>query len=270
MAHPHRFKGAAMNDFSPAWPAPGRTPPPGRMGQAMLRLVAQSAAVAAVHALSARVRLVSLRSGAFRDLVTVPGDKLQVAVGGLAFRTFTPVRPAGAGDALDVIAYLHGGATPGAKWLAAAHAGDACHVRGPRRSLDVGAIHRSTVFFGDETSIGLAAALCATPLGGLDTHFVLEVDDPADTRRALDALAQRGLGRLGTAQLVKRRGVDEHLAEVEDVLARHARADAYRQYVLSGHACSIRRLSRALRGLGVDRRQVTAKAHWSPGKVGLD
>jgi len=243
---------------------------PGPLGQAMLRLVSEAATVVSVRALSVRLRLVTLRAATFRDAVLVPGDKLQLRVAGLAFRTFTPLRLSGPDDALCVVAYLHGGATPGAKWLAAAHAGEPCHVRGPRRSLDVGAIHRSTVFFGDETSIGLAAALCGTPLGGLDTHFVFEVDEPDDTRRALGGLAAAGPARLRGAQLVKRMRGDAHLAEVEAVLARHAGADAYRQYVLSGHACSIRRLARTLRRLGVRPSQMLTKAYWSPGKVGLD
>ena len=243
---------------------------PGPLGQAVLRLVAEAATVASLRALSVRLRLVTLRAAAFREAVHVPGDKLQLRVAGLAFRTFTPIRLAGADDALSVVAYLHGGATPGAKWLAAAQPGEACHVRGPRRSLDVGAIHRSTVFFGDETSIGLAAALCGTPLGGLDTHFVFEVDEPDDTRRALEALADAGPARLRGAQLVKRARGDAHLAEVEAALARHAAADAYRQYVLSGHAGSIQRLVRGLRRQGVRPSQMLTKAYWSPGKIGLD
>ncbi len=258
-----------MTSSSPTLPA-ARPEPPGLLGQAMLGLVAETASVAAVRALSARMRLVTLRSPAFRGRVGVPGDKLQLCVAGISFRTFTPLRLAHGDDAIDLVATLHGGATPAAKWLAAARAGDACHVRGPRRSLDVGALDRSTVFFGDETSIGLAAALCATPLGGLDTHFVLEVDDPADARRALDALAALGPARLRAAQLVKRRPGDAHLEEVWDVLARHAGADAYRQYVLSGHARSIQCLVRSLRRAGVKPSQMMAKAYWSPGKIGLD
>jgi len=253
---------------SSAW-APPAPPPPGPFGQAMLRLVSEPATVTGVRALSARLRLVTLRAGAFRTHVDVPGDKLQVRVEGLAFRTFTALRLSG-GDALEFVSYLHGGATPGAKWLAAVRAGDACHVRGPRRSLDVGAIARSTVFFGDETGIGLAAALCSTPLGGLDTHFVLEVDDPADTRRGLEALAALGPARLRQAQLVKRQVGDAHLAEVEEALARHARADAYRHFVLCGSAPAIQRMVRTLRRLGVAREHLQAKAYWAPGKVGLD
>ena len=255
---------------TPGAPRAASAEAPGLLGHALLKLVSQAAEVSAVRALSARVRLVTLRSAAFRTRAAVPGDKLQLRVAGMSFRTFTPLRLTGEADALDLVGYLHGGATPAAKWLADARRGQACHVLGPRRSMDLAAIQRSTVFFGDETTIGLAAALCTLPLGGLDTHFVLEVDDAEDTRRALGALAALGLGRLGQVQLVERRVDGAHLGEVEDVLARHAGADAYRHFVLGGHARSIQRLVRALRSAGVAPQRMLSKAYWAPGKVGLD
>ena len=243
---------------------------PGLLGHALLKLVSQPASVASVRALSVRLRLVTLRSPAFRTLVAAPGDKLQLRVAGMSFRTYTPLRLTGDADALDFVGCLHGGATPAAKWLADARAGDACHVRGPRRSMDLAAIRQSTVFFGDETAIGLAAALCTLPLGGLDTHFVLEVDDADDTRRALGALAGLGLDRLRQAQLVQRRVDGAHLDEVEEIFARLAGADAFRHFVLAGHARSIQRLVRVLRHAGVAPARMLAKAYWAPGKVGLD
>ena len=238
---------------------------PGRLGQTMLKLLTQRAAVSAVHVLSERFRLVSLRAEAFRLHVRVPGDKAQIRVAGMSFRTFTPFR-LGGDDTIDVLGYLHG-ATPAADWAAAVAPGDACHVMGPRRSLDLGAIDRSTVFFGDETSIGLAMALCDTPLGGLDTHFIFEVNDVPETRTVLDAL---GRGMLRNATLVERRDADAHLEDIASTLSRYALADSYRQYVFSGKAPSIQRLTRGLKQVGAKPSQMIVKAYWAPGKVGLD
>jgi len=222
---------------------------PGLFGQAVLRLVAHETRVAAVHALSPRLRLVSLRSEAWRGVAHLPGDKVQVRVDGLAFRTFTPFRLA-AGD-----------------WLASVAPGDRCHVRGPRRSMDLAAIDRSTVFVGDETSLGLALALCGTPLGGLDTHFIFEVDDAAEVRGVLEAM---GRGMLQHAWLVERRPDGSHLADVEATLRRYAGADSFRQYVLSGRSLTLQRLQRALREAGAKPSQILAKAYWAPGKIALD
>jgi NADPH-dependent ferric siderophore reductase len=239
---------------------------PGLFGQAVLKVLTHETRVDAVHALSPRFRLVSLRSDALRRVARTPGDKVQVRVGGMAFRTFTPFRTGGGDDALELLGYAHGGA-PAARWLLSVAPGDRCHVLGPRRSLDLAAIDRSTVFVGDETSLGLALALCGTPLGGLDTHFIFEVDDVAEVRGVLEAI---GRGMLQHAWLVERRADAGHLVEVEAALARYAGADAYRQYVLSGQSLTIQRLQRTLKREGARPSQMLVKAYWAPGRIALD
>ena len=243
-----------------------RHPDPGLIGQAVLRLMTHDTCVDAVHALSPRFRLVSLRSEALRRVAHVPGDKVQVRVGGMAFRTFTPLRRGEGDDSLELLGYVHGSA-PAARWLGSVAAGDRCHVMGPRRSMDLAAIDRSTVFVGDETSLGLALALCGTPLGGLDTHFVFEVNDAAEVRGVLEVM---GRGMLQHAWLVERRADGAHLADVEAALVRYARADSFRQFVLSGQSLTIARLQRALKGAGAKPSQMLNKAYWAPGKIALD
>ena len=239
---------------------------PGLFGQAVLRLMTHETRVDAVHVLSPRFRLVSLRSDALRRVAHVPGDKVQVRVAGMAFRTFTPFRLGEGDDSLELLGFIHGGA-PAARWLAGVAPGDRCHVLGPRRSMDLAAIDRSTVFVGDETSVGLAVALCGTPLGGLDTHFIFEVDDAAEVRAVLESM---GRGMLQHAWLVERRPDGAHLADIESALVRYARADSFRQYVLSGRSLSIQRLQRTLKGAGAKPSQMLVKAHWAPGKTALD
>jgi NADPH-dependent ferric siderophore reductase len=239
---------------------------PGVFGQAVLRLLTHETSVDAVHVLSPHFRLVSLRSDAFRRLAHVPGDKVQVRVGGMAFRTYTPFRMGEGDDSLGLLGYVHGSA-PAARWLGAVAPGDRCHVMGPRRSMDLPAIDCSTVFVGDETSLGLALALCGTPLGGLDTHFIFEVGNAAEVRTVLEAM---GRGMLQHAWLVERRPDGAHLADVETVLARYAAADAFRQYVLSGQSLAIQRLQRTLKEAGAKPSQMLVKAYWAPGKTALD
>ena len=239
---------------------------PGRIGQAVLRLLAEVVTVESVHVLSPRLRLLALRGEALRASAHVPGDKIQVRVGGMAFRTYTPIRRDLADDTLELLAHVHGPG-PAARWLESVAPGDACHVLGPRRSLDLAAIERSTVFFGDETSLGLALALCTTELGGLDTHFILEVGDVAEVRAVLASL---GHGMLRHAWLVERRPDDGHLAEVEAALTRYAKADAWRHYVLSGRAAALQRATKTLRRAGTRPAQMQVKAYWAPGKTALD
>lgn len=239
---------------------------PGLVGHVVLRLMTQATRVDAVHVLSPRFRLLSLRHDVPGRVPHRPGDKVQLRIARMAFRTFTPFRLDAAEGAFGLLGYAHGG-TPASRWLQSVAPGDRCHVRGPRRSMDLAAIDRSTVFVGDETSLGLALALCGTPLGGVDTHFIFEVSDAAEVRSVLQAL---GHGMLQHAWLVERRADGTHLAEVETALARYAGADSFRQYVLSGHSATIQRLQRSLRGAGAKPSQMFVKAYWAAGKIALD
>ena len=239
---------------------------PGLIESALLKLMASEIRVAAVHALSPRFRLVSLRGEALRRAPHVPGDKVQVRVAGMAFRTFTPFRLGEDDDTIDVLGFVRD-ASPAGDWLGEVAPGDRCHVLGPRRSMNLAAIDRSTVFVGDETSLGLALALCDTPLGGLDTHFIFEVADAVEVRGVLEAM---GRGMLHHASLVQRRPGGTHLAEVDAALARYAGADSYRQYVLSGQSLTIQRLQRVLKSSGARPSQILSKAYWAPGKIALD
>jgi ferric-chelate reductase (NADPH) len=255
-----------MNSPATTLREPVRRAEPGLFGQAVLKLMTHDTRVDAVHALSPRFRLVSLRSEALRRVAHVPGDKVQVRVAGMAFRTFTPFRLGEGDDSIALLGYEHGDALA-AQWLGHVAPGDRCQVLGPRRSLDLAAIDRSTVFFGDETSLGLALALCGTPLGGLDTHFIFEVDDAVEVRSVLDAM---GRGMLQHAWLVERQAGGGHLEPVEAALARYAGADSFRQYVLSGPSLSVQRLHRGLKAAGVRPAQTLVKAFWAPGKTALD
>jgi hypothetical protein len=77
-------------------------------------------------------------------------------------------------------------------------------------------------------------------------------------------------GMLHHAWLVERRPDGAHLAEIESALVRYARADSFRQYVLSGQSLAIQRLLRTLKGAGAKASQMLVKAYWAPGKTALD
>jgi NADPH-dependent ferric siderophore reductase len=91
---------------------------------------------------------------------------------------------------------------------------------------------------------------------------MFETADVAESRRALEAVG------LGEARLIARSVGDAHLAAVEAEMLRLAAGGA--QFVLTGKASSIQRISRALKAAGVASSQIKAKAYWAPGKAGLD
>ena len=73
---------------------------------------------------------------------------------------------------------------------------------------------------------------------------------------------------VGQALLVERTANDTHLASAEAEVFRLAGDGAH--FILTGKASSIQRVFRALKAAGVASSRMTTKAHWAPGKIGLD
>lgn len=233
---------------------------PGRLSRALLRLLMKQARVTAAEPIAEKFRLITLESPEFRELAWIPGQKVQIAMGSaFVARTFTPIDWDAAAGRTRILGYAHGNG-PGSSWVCDVKPGDSCDIFGPRASLDVGNTDRRVVL-GDETSIGLAAALGRhAPESPL--QCLLEMNAPANARDALAALG------LDAVELFERTDNDTHLAEIERRLPALAAAGA--TFALTGKASSIQRLRRALKGLGVPAARLATKPYWAPGKTGLD
>ena len=237
--------------------------PAGRIETALTRLFLKSAKVVEVRVLDERFRLVTLSDESLRHVKWTPGQKLQIALGGWAYRTYTPLSWDTEQGTTQLLLFLHGD-TPGAAWGRALQVGDACTLLGPRDSLDLNALDRPALLFGDETSIALAHTLRFTPRGAENVRVVLEVGSKE--------LAARILLQLGIANsdLVERKPDDSHLAEVEELVGARLQEQSIRSCALTGKASSIQRLNKRLRALGLSGRELRTRAYWAPGKVGLD
>ncbi|MCP3369465.1 siderophore-interacting protein [Bradyrhizobium cajani] len=219
------------------------------------------ARVATVKTLSPHFRLVGLEGDALKDVAWTAGQKIQVAMGaGLSARTYTPMSWDAGGGRTRLLAFAHGEG-PGSRWASALREGESCQFFGPRRSLELVGLEAPVILFGDETSFGLAAALRDSLQAGGALHM-FETTDVAESQRVLDAV------NLGAARLIPRSADDAHLAAVEAEMLRLAANGA--QFVLTGKASSIQRISRALKAAGVASSRMRTKAYWAPGKTGLD
>ena len=236
---------------------------PGRLEGAINRLFMKSATVREARQLGEDFRLVTLSGESLRGGRWAPGQKVQVALGGWAYRTFTPISWDAAEGSTQLLLFLHGEA-PAARWGRALKEGDACTLFGPRDSLDVNALGRPALLFGDETSIGLAYALRSTPHGAGGVRVVLEVTSKLVAEQVIEQLG------IANVDLVERKPDDLHLSEVEAVIVDHLRSHEIKSVALSGKAPSIQRLNKRLRALGVSGLQIRTRAYWAPGKIGLD
>jgi ferric-chelate reductase (NADPH) len=235
----------------------------GRLEGAISRLLTKSATVQEARTVADGFRLLTMSGDALKNVSWIPGQKVQLMLGGWTQRTYTPLSWDAANGATKLLAYIHG-ASPASDWAATLSGGEPCAIFGPRGSLDLTALGRPSVLFGDETSFGLAHALRHTSDGARGVHLLLEVSTPHAARAALDSID------VSAAELIPRQPADAHLAEVERRVTRLLESERPRNWVLTGKASSIARLSKRLRQLGVPRRQIQAKAYWAPGKVGLD
>jgi ferric-chelate reductase (NADPH) len=133
-----------------------------------------------------------------------------------------------------------------------------------RHSVDLNALERPALLFGDETSFALAHAMRFTANGSADVRMVFEATSKKISEKVL---AQLGIANV---DVVERTSDDSHLSEIEWVAVDHLQARSITSCALSGKASSIQRLNKRLRSLSLSSRQIRTRAYWAPGKEGLD
>jgi NADPH-dependent ferric siderophore reductase len=242
--------------------SPHRVAPkvPGRLGQAVIRLLMKRATVTASEQLAERFRLITLEGPALEGVGWAPGQKIQIAMGSaFTSRTYTPIEWNAATGRACILGYVHGEG-PGSAWLRDVAPHDMCDIFGPRSSLDPARTAGPLAIFGDETSIGLAYALAQGRNGRVAGCF-----EVADVRSCREVMAQL---KLGDFALIGRDAHDAHLPEIEGRLAKLAATGA--SFVLTGKAGTIQRLRQELKRLAVPASRIATKAYWAPGKSGLD
>ncbi|MET0534694.1 MAG: siderophore-interacting protein [Steroidobacter sp.] len=207
-------------------------------------------------------RILTLGGESLRDVTWTPGDKIQIQLGGWVQRTYTPMDWDAENGLTRILVYMHADA-PGTRWARALSEGDTCVIFGPRKSIDRSQLRGPVIFFGDETSLGVATALfnhASSPAA----QMLFEVSTIADAKPVVEQL------RLNDAHLCARIENDRHFAELETYMSAFLQDHATADIVLTGKATSIQHITRLLRqrAIGAVRRQ--SKAYWAPGKTGLD
>lgn len=213
-----------------------------------------------IETLTPHFKRIELEAMSDKNVLGRPGDKLQVRVDAWTFRTFTPLSDAAMGAPANpkrthLVCFQHG-ANDGLaeRFINSLSVGDTFEVFGPRASLPLTELEGPLSLFGDETSVAVAAALCAHDP---TARVVLESRVAEETRTVL--------ARIGvtTATVVERAAGDAHLQAVCDSLGA-----SERKLVFTGKASSIQAV-RTL--LAKDKpRILKTKAYWAPGKRGLD
>jgi NADPH-dependent ferric siderophore reductase len=233
------------------------------LSSAVEKLIFRPATITGVEAVGENFRLLSMQGVGFQDVKWIPGQAIQIYLGNLTKRAYTPMGlDADAGSA-SFLFYLHGKG-PGSEWASSAKTGNSCQVMRPKNSIDFTSVKEPVLFFGDETSFAAAQALHECSRQTVTSRYVFEVNAPAE--------AEVILRRLGVphASLVQKREDGSHLADVISKMAEQAARIPSPQWIFTGQARSIQRIQKGLKQAGISFLGSKAKAYWSPGKTGLD
>ncbi|RKD35950.1 siderophore-interacting protein [Rhizobium sp. WW_1] len=234
---------------------------PGRLTKTLLGLFMKHATVAAIDDTNDRFRLVTLEGPALQGVEWKPGQKVQIAMGSaFSSRTYTSMSWDAIAGRTRILGFLHGDG-PGSVWLRGLKTGDECDLFGPRSSLGGMRTPAPLAVIGDETSLGLAHALISMNWNEALT-CCFEVTDVAGVHQVLTPLG------LQEAALIAKRDNDAHLDKMEATLGAPATAGA--SFILTGKAGTIQRLRQYLIRQAVPPARILTRAHWAPGKQGLD
>ncbi|MFZ6639846.1 siderophore-interacting protein [Undibacterium sp. TC4M20W] len=228
----------------------------------MLKMFTHRAKIVEIEELGPAFRIITLAGDALLDLAWTPGDKIQIQFGGWVQRTYTPMDWDAKSGRTRILVYLHSD-SPGVQWARAARPGDECVFFGPRKSVRLAHPQAGVLFFGDETSLGLAVAL-SSQVSAPAMQMLFEVSVPADAMAVIDRL------NMGGAQLVARLGSDAHFTTLEEHMAALLQEHPGADIVLTGKAATIQCMQRLLKHHGVAASRRQSKAYWATGKTGLD
>jgi ferric-chelate reductase (NADPH) len=234
------------------------------LSSAVEKLLFHPVTITGVEAVSESFRLLTMQGVGFQGVKWIPGQTVQIFLGNLTKRAYTPMSLDPDAGSACFLFYLHGKG-PGSGWAASARAGHICQVMRPKDSIDFTNFTEPALFFGDETSLAAAQALhrCRRQTAA-PTRYVFEVNSPA---KAEVILRKFGVSQ---ASLVQTREDGGHLADVISQLAEQAARMRSPQWVFTGQARSIQSVQKGLKQAGISLLGSKVKAYWSPGKTGLD
>lgn len=236
---------------------------PGRLTALLMKWLFRQATVRQSKEIAKNFFLIDLYGDDLKGIEWIPGQKIQIDVGGGVSRTYTPISWDPIVGQTSVVAYAHGWG-PGSTWCSTIAAGERCQFFGPRHSLDLRYLDvELPIFFGDETSLGLASTLISKG-GQTAGTFLFEVSDGEAAACAWHQLVTH------PATFVERKPADTHLSEVEERMETILDKWIPESFVLAGKAVSIQRVRKYLRDRGIATSRIRTKAYWSPGKIGLD
>ncbi len=129
--------------------------------------------------LSPHFQFITIKGSSIKKKEWVPGQKIQIQLKGDEMRSYTPSSWNQSEGVMQTLIYMHGKG-PGAIWARDVRAQDKVTVLGPKSSLRIDEGVKRVLFFGDETTYGLAYALLKNRTD-IEFHFFFEANDLSES-----------------------------------------------------------------------------------------
>lgn len=199
--------------------------------------------------LSPHFQLITLQGKSLKK-EWIPGQKIQVQLKGDEMRSYTPCEWDTEAGIMKTLIYMHGKG-PGARWARDAKAHSKVVVLGPKKSLSLSEDTKEVVFFGDETTFGLAHAIKKN-YEGIKFHFFMEASETDESSVILKKFD------LEDALCVSLNQLDLIAQEITKIYS----SNNLTRIVLSGKQQSIVALREKLYALNVPSTAIGTKVYW--------
>ena len=179
-----------------------------------------------------------------------PGQKIQVQLKDDQIRSYTPCSWDSKAGVMQTLVYMHGKG-PGALWARDVKPQNKIIILGPKKSLALDHETKTVLFFGDETTFGLAHAI-KNNIKEIKFHFYMEANDLNESSSILKKF------NLEDALLVSRDQLEVLSLEIAKVF----KDDGLTKIVLSGKQQSIVSLRTKLYALNIPAASIGTKVYW--------
>ncbi len=200
--------------------------------------------------LSPHFQFLTIKGKSFKKSEWIPGQKIQVRLNDDIMRSYTPSSWDRQNGVVQTLVYMHGKG-PGALWARDAKAGSKATILGPRGSLVLNEELKEVVFFGDETTFGLAYAIKEN-FKHLDVKCFFENTDLSESKPVLEKF------NLHNSTLYTLSQYDIIASDI----ARGYKSSATSKIVLSGKQQSIVAIRQKLYTLGILPEDIIVKVYW--------
>lgn len=180
----------------------------------------------------------------------IPGQKIQVQLKNDQMRSYTPCSWDSKAGVMQTLVYMHGKG-PGALWARDVKPQNKVVILGPKKSLTLETETKTVLFFGDETTFGLAHAIKKNYPETI-FHFYMEANDTNESSAILKKFD------LEDALLVSLDQLDLISQEMTKIF----KDDGFTRIVLSGKQQSIVALRNKLYSQNIPAAAIGTKVYW--------